>query len=1205
MVSNNGMYRILICVVLSWCICVKLVVAKKLIVVMVDGVRWDDIEDPSLKGIHRIIKNGVKAKYVVPIFPSLSYPNWYTLTTGLYAESHGFISNNMYDPETNTTFTMLPNPGAADPHWWSGAEPLWTTAEKNNKKSALYWWGGCEVEIRSTHPSICERQWYDGPPTPENKVDFLERIDDMMEMFKTSPRYPVDRLSLAMMYYVSVDFDGHHFGVKSKNRKEALRDIDKILDKMQDKLKDANLQDEVNIMVVSDHGMTDTTSDGVKYISLEKYAARIKLQMEFGGVSMIIPQPGMINTLANELHGVEGLKVYKKEEIPGKYHIRNNKLVPPILLVAKKGYYITQVGSKSNLLGHHGYDPELVEDMRTIFFAKGPDFNKGYVSDVLYNTDLYNVMCSVLQIDPLPNNGSLDRVQSMLKGNVMRPTEPSSRNNRIIHCTRNFLLRRKMAAALSDEEFQRMQMQLIELRTKNYTLGEKNVKVQTELLQNNQLLEDLRKELSKCQKVISRSKNAREIEQFVQENEALQQKLQMQEDEFRLQNRTLVQEITSLETSNENLRKELELTKTQSTTFLNQDDKIKLEAENLSLRKLIESYKNKKDANSEGDATVSAEDVESQLKLSTATEEKRLLQDNMKRMESDYREQLLKMQTESEKLTEKLKKKQESFLILQAEKEQLYNESKSNIENLQTTKDAEILQLKEHMQCLQVDLKKALQFSQKLSFDEVDMDKDASVELDGEKATFDCSLNESRMSLITIQDKIQSMTQQLSEAENKIEKLEYEKDTSSGKMQEYQNKIAELEKSVLEKTKLAEKRKKMMDDMKEHLIETTNKQSIEIENLTRKLAEEQEAFKALFDKEKETEVKLIESRNEVQSLKEEVDRLRAARCSGDDKIKELEEKIQQIIIEHEKNLKIQEKKHSGEIEELNNLSKSNLEDLTIQLEVVKAEKTEFEDKIKVLQQEAKDSVDERKIQEKKGLSMVKDLKRQLQVERNRAEKLQERLQEVLNEQNRSVDDILQPSSERPKGDASSISSWSYVSGGTAERDNKDVTLNSDASSNGHESPNQELSSTLLETENTSLLAKVAQLQQKIWMLEEKVNHLEMSNEALVDDVLRKTALIQFYCMEGRSDPASASQDNKDKLTIKRIVDFIKDRGDENLREINRRMQRMLEETLTKNMHLQKDIETLSNEVSRLSKLVITTPVENAIQNGVLVDSVGR
>lgn len=630
-----------------------------------------------------------------------------------------------------------------------------------------------------------------------------------------------------------------------------------------------------------------------------------------------------------------------------------------------------------------------------------------------------------------------------------------------------------------------MQMQLLELRTKNYTLGEKNVKVQTELLQNNQLIEDLRKELSKCQKVISRSKNAKEIEQFVQENEALQEKLQMQEDEFRLQNRTLVQEISSLDAANENLRKELELTKSQgvaSTAFLDQDEKIKLEAENSALRKLIANYEERKDSGEDGFEPI--EDVELTLKLSTAIEEKRILQDSMKKMESEYREQLLKMQTESEKLTEKLKKKQESFLILQGEKEQLYNESKQTIESLQTSKEAEITQLKVHMQSLQYDLKKAIQFNDKLSFDEAEMDNDVTVELDGDKATFDCSLNESRLSLMNIQDKIQSMTQQLSEAENKIEKLESEEKMYYSKIQELENKTAELEELVAEKTKLAEKRKKMMDDMKEHLIETTNKQSVEIENLTRKLADEQEAYKTLFDKEKDTQVKLIECRNEAQALKEEVERLRSARCGADDKIRELEEKIQLMIAEHEENLKMKEEKHLEEIKELNHKSESDLQDLTIQLEVAKAEKAEFEDKVKALQQEAKDSVDDRKIQEKKGLAMVKDLKRQLQVERNRAEKLQERLQEVLNEQNRSVDEILQPSSsafERPKGDTSSISSWSYVSGGTAERENKDVTLHSDTSSGGHESPNR-VSPTQLETETSNLLAKVAQLQQKSWML---------------------------------------------------------------------------------------------------------------------------
>ncbi|GIY37658.1 GRIP1-associated protein 1 [Caerostris darwini] len=746
-----------------------------------------------------------------------------------------------------------------------------------------------------------------------------------------------------------------------------------------------------------------------------------------------------------------------------------------------------------------------------------------------------------------------------------------------------------------------MQMQLLELRTKNYTLGEKNVKVQTDLLHTSQLFEDTKKELAKCHKIIARSKNAKDIEQLVQENESLQQKLQMQEDEFRLQNETLMKEVSSLVSSNDKLQKELELSKNQtlvSSGLQNQDDRIKLEAENAALKKLIANYETG-GADSEGQ-NLDKTKTELNLQLSTVLEEKRLLQDSVKKIENEFREQLLKLQDENDKLSGKLKKKQESFLILQEEKEKLYNENKNIIQSMQHSKDTEIQQLKVQAQNMQIELKKALQFNEQIDDNAIERDMDATVELDGDTATFDYSLNETRASLINIQDKIQSLNSQLSESENKVKIVEGMNEELSTRIQDLEKALSESEESLKEKTKLAEKRKKMMDDMKEHLIETTNKQTVEIENLTRKLADEQEAFKNLFDKEKETEVKLIEAKSEIHTLKDEIEKLRSARCNADDKIKDLEEKIQEKIAESEKIMKDKDEEHAKEIEELKQKYENNIQDLTIQLEVVKAEKTEFEEKIKILEQAAKDSVDDRKIQEKKGLAMVKDLKRQLQVERNRAEKLQERLQEVLNEQNRSVDEILQSSTfEKPKGDASSISSWSYVSGGTAERENKDVTLQSDTSSGGHDSPNR-VSPTLLESETNNLLAKVAQLQQKNWVLEEKVNHLEMSNEALVDDVLKKTALIQFYCMEGRSDHHASAV--PDKLSIKRIVDFIKDRGDENLKEINRRMQRMLEETLTKNMHLQKDIETLSNEVSRLSKLAIS-PVENGVQSTVFVNNV--
>ncbi|GFU32800.1 hypothetical protein NPIL_609711 [Nephila pilipes] len=143
--------------------------------------------------------------------------------------------------------------------------------------------------------------------------------------------------------------------------------------------------------------------------------------MDFGGVSAIIPQPGMLNKLVQEISAdkIEGLRLYKKEDLPEKYHLKGSHKTAPLILIAKKGYYIDLLGDSkeasnvNKFMGHHGYDPEEVEDMRTIFLATGPDFKKGRKTEALHITDIYNVMCKVLDIPALPNNGSWENVKSM------------------------------------------------------------------------------------------------------------------------------------------------------------------------------------------------------------------------------------------------------------------------------------------------------------------------------------------------------------------------------------------------------------------------------------------------------------------------------------------------------------------------------------------------------------------------------------------------------------------------------------------------------------------------------------------------------------------------------------------------------------------------------------------------------------------------
>lgn len=395
---------------------------KKLIVLSIDGLRWDYITDPKLelKGIWKIIENGVRAQYVNPVYPTLSYPNWYSIVTGLYPESHGIVSNIMYDNETGKSCVMMPGRGSTDPHWWNRAEPIWVTAEKEGKNAAMYWWAGCEVEIRGVHPMICERHRY-GPGTEDEKADYFERIDDIMEMFKPSH---VDRLSLVLMYYGAVDYAGHYFGPRTSETRRALLDIDEILLRMIKEVEKAGLQEEVSIMVVSGHGMTDVRQRTTQYIDLEKFATSIKYQVSYGSTTMLVAQDGTTDELYTDLKEakINGITVYKKEEIPDWYHLKNSSMVGDIFIKAEKGYYLKALNDSTKRIGKypdqyygdHGYDPDEVDDMRTIFFVSGPGFRKGHVSKPMSNVDLYNMMCYALHIDPLPNNGSVEILKEVL-----------------------------------------------------------------------------------------------------------------------------------------------------------------------------------------------------------------------------------------------------------------------------------------------------------------------------------------------------------------------------------------------------------------------------------------------------------------------------------------------------------------------------------------------------------------------------------------------------------------------------------------------------------------------------------------------------------------------------------------------------------------------------------------------------------------------
>lgn len=402
-------------------VCLTFVQARqKVLLVLVDGCRWDYPQtDTTLKGFPKLAEMGVRAEYVLPIFPSNSYPNWYTLVTGRYAESHGFVQNMMYDSIHKDFFLMGPNDTASVAHWWNHAEPVWITAEKNNVRSSLYWWDGCQVKIMDTKPTSCIPYKYVGSwdtVDADTRNAFLEALD----------KFKNDEVELVQVYYEPVDHKGHKYGPDSDERREAFRKIDTLLYELQEEMTKRGLEDQVNLLVVSDHGMTLTDPSKMNLINLQNFIDPddIKYMIYYGASSMILPVEGKEEKVYNDIKNskLTGFKVYRKEDIPEKYHLKNSYLTLPILLVAEEGSYILGLnlpgksvpsGSYLTRGGSHGYDPYEVKDMHTLFYARGPALKKGYVAPPIENVDQYNMICRLLEIPPVPNNGSLKRIEGM------------------------------------------------------------------------------------------------------------------------------------------------------------------------------------------------------------------------------------------------------------------------------------------------------------------------------------------------------------------------------------------------------------------------------------------------------------------------------------------------------------------------------------------------------------------------------------------------------------------------------------------------------------------------------------------------------------------------------------------------------------------------------------------------------------------------
>ncbi|KAG2021415.1 hypothetical protein GB937_004752 [Aspergillus fischeri] len=390
------------------------------ILVSLDGFRADFLDRGLTPTLNALIAEGVSPQYMLPSFPSVTFPNHFTLVTGLYPESHGIVSNTFWDPALKENFHYTNQSISMQPKWWN-AEPLWMTAEKHGLKTGIHMWPGSEAHIGGVDPAYLDK--YNGSEELPRKVDRILELLDLPGGEEESLIVP-ERPQFIAAYVPNVDADGHKFGPNSTEIRSTISQVDSMLAELMSGLRSRNLTDIVNLVIVSDHGMATTATE--RLIQLDDF-------IELGLVDRIdgwplrgirprkpedleILQKQLENLTLQYPHAVE---VYTRETMPERYHFSHNDRIAPLWVIPKTGWAIVErpdfdaqeairTGRVYHPKGVHGYDHEHPL-MRAIFIARGPAFPHPPNSrlEVFQNINVYNLVCDSLGIDPLPNNGTM------------------------------------------------------------------------------------------------------------------------------------------------------------------------------------------------------------------------------------------------------------------------------------------------------------------------------------------------------------------------------------------------------------------------------------------------------------------------------------------------------------------------------------------------------------------------------------------------------------------------------------------------------------------------------------------------------------------------------------------------------------------------------------------------------------------------------
>ena len=367
----------------------------RVVLVSIDGLPASMLGDGTLPTLDAIAAEGARAEWLNSSYPTLTFPNHYTLVTGLRPDHHGIVHNNMLDERLGRFISK--EDSAKDGRWWGG-EPIWATLQKQGGIAATMFWPGSSAEIAGERPR--HRRVFDKTVTPAARVDQILAWLDLP---------PGQRPQLLTLYFDQYDIAAHDAGASSPQAMTALRTLDAALARLRDGLRARGLDATTDLIVVSDHGMADVPRDQVRYLDDVLPPGDYDVPW-WGAFVGIVPKPGHEEAVADAFVGAhDRYTCWRKAEVPADWHFGTNRRIPAIVCQTDTGWRV-QLRSvplwPQPVRGEHGFAAEAPE-MRASFVAAGPSFRAGVVLAPFPNVDLYPLLAHLLGVRPAPNDGAL------------------------------------------------------------------------------------------------------------------------------------------------------------------------------------------------------------------------------------------------------------------------------------------------------------------------------------------------------------------------------------------------------------------------------------------------------------------------------------------------------------------------------------------------------------------------------------------------------------------------------------------------------------------------------------------------------------------------------------------------------------------------------------------------------------------------------